>query len=137
MPAAEKSIKKEPEPPKKPSNPFEMSSSSSSKVSSNQVKTEKTFGGPSKDVKVKEETKSPQKSPKKNQAAKSAKAAQGKSSIASFFASKPPSTGTSKVDKSISEATTKIESVKIKDEPVVTSTTNSTSTTSKRPHSSG
>lgn len=139
MPPSEKSIKKEPEVAKKSTNIF---GAAQSKPQPKDVKTEKDSGNTSKDIKVKEEKKSPTKSsPKKNQPAKGAKAPPG---IASFFASKPSTSkvanvekSTSKVanvEKSISEATSKIENVKIKEEPTK-STADETKNSSKRSHS--
>lgn len=129
-------IKKEAEVAKKPSNPFGFNS----KPQPKEVKTEKGSGGSVKDVPVKVEKKSPQKtspqkaSPKKNQTSKTTKAPQGKpSSIASFFA-KPSTSSAPKADKSVSEAASKIERVKIKDEPVET-TANDSKNANKRPHS--
>lgn len=134
IPPTEKSIKKEPAPVKKPSNLF---GTVQSKPQPKDVKAGKDSGSHSKDVTVKEEKKSPTKSsPKKSQPAKTSKAPQGKSSIASFFA-KPSTSSTStasKVNKSVFEAAAKIESVKIKDEPVET-TVNDSKNAIKRPHS--
>lgn len=112
IPTTEKPMKKEPEPPKK-TNIFgaAQSKSAQSKSKSNQTNVEKNDSG-SEDVKVKQETSSPKKqSPKKQAPAK-----QNKSSIASFFGSKPSTSNASKTNKSVSEATKKIESVKIKEE---------------------
>lgn len=128
-------MKKEPEVPKKPSNPFGFNS----KPQSNDVKTEKSSGSNLKEVQVKEEKKSPQKtSPRKNQSSKATKAPPGKpSSIASFFA-KPSTSSAPKADKSVSEAAAKIESVKIKDEVIVkdeVAAANDSKNANKRPHS--
>lgn len=124
----------DPPAPKKPTNIF--SAVPSKPAQSKDVKSEKNAINTAKEVKKEEKT-SPSRtqSPKKGQApSKSAKAPQAKSSIASFFSSKPStSTTTAKPDKLVAEATTKIESVKIKDEPVEV-TTNETKNTHKRPH---
>lgn len=130
-------VKKEPTVAKKPSNIFGAAQSKPS--STKDVKNESGSANSSKDVKVKEEKTSPKFSPKKNQpAAKpSAKGQQGKSSssIASFFAK--PSTSSvpsTKHDKSISDAASKIEKVQIKDEPIE-KVKNETTNTNKRQHS--
>lgn len=120
----DKSAKKEADPPKK-ANPF--GAVQSKPVPSKETKTTEASG--SKDTKVKEEPVSP----KKNQAP--SKPQQGKSSIASFFG-KSTSSNASKTNKSVADATVKIENVKIKDEPVeVKEPTNETKATQKRPHS--
>lgn len=125
VPESEKSIKKEVDAPKK-SNPFGFAQSNPT-----QNKTNTTDKDSSSNSKVKQEKASPKKqSPKKNQPPP--KAQPGKSSIASFFGSKP-STSNEKVDKSVSETASKIESVKIKDEPVEV-TPNGTKSTQKRAH---
>lgn len=130
----EKSIKKEAAPAKKSSNFFGAVASKS--MQPKDVKPDKDV---SKDVKVKDEKTSPSKvktqSPKKGQApAKTVKSQQGKSSIASFFASKPSTSTTTKAEISVLEATAKIEKVKIKDEPI-TVDSNGTKNTQKRSHS--
>lgn len=125
------SIKKEPEVAKKPTNIF---GTAQSKSQAKDIKTEKDFGNTSKDAKLKEEKKksSPTKSsPKKNQPAKGAKAPPG---IASFFASKPSTSKVTNVEKSVSEAASKIEKVQIKEEPAE-STVNESKNNSKRSHS--
>lgn len=133
VPQSEKAVKKEVEPPKK-SNPFGMTSSKP--ADKKEIKAEQKVTESSKDIKVKEEKTSPKKqSPKKSQPSQQLKAQPGKS-IASFFGSKP-STSTSnavKVNSSVVEATSKIENVKIKDEPVE-ATANGTKNTQKRSHS--
>lgn len=135
----EKSIKKESESTKKSSNFFGTIASKS--MQPKDVKPDKDV---TKDVKVKDEITSPSKvktsgqakSPKQSgQApAKTVKSQQGKSSIASFFASKPSTSTTTKAEISVLEATAKIEKVKIKDEPI-TVDSNGTKNTQKRPHS--
>ncbi|XP_031622883.1 DNA polymerase delta subunit 3 [Contarinia nasturtii] len=125
----DKSIKKEVIPPKK-ANPFGTFQSKASQ--SKEAKPDSASS--SKDAKVKEEKVSPkQSSPKKKQPP--SKAQQGKSSISSFFASKPTSSNASKADKLVADATVKVEKVQIKDEPVDVNTTNDTKATQKRPHS--
>lgn len=128
---AEKSIKKEAEPQKK-SNLFGFAQSKPGQA--NEAKTDKnSTSSKIKDTKVKDEKLSPKKqSPKKSQPPP--KSQQGKSSIASFFGSKPSTSNVTKTEKSVSEATSKIEKVKIKDEPVE-GTPNGTNGTQKRPHS--
>ncbi|XP_055304890.1 uncharacterized protein LOC129569757 [Sitodiplosis mosellana] len=131
VPQAEKSIKKESEPPKK-TNLFGVAASK--QAEKKEVKTVKNESGSSKEAKVKEEKTSPKKqSPKKNQPPSKA---QSSKSIASFFGSKPSSSksNATKADKSVSEATSKIESVTIKDEPVE-ETSSGTKNTQKRFHS--
>lgn len=134
VPPTEKPIKKDPEPQKK-SNNFFGAAQSKAAQSKAEVTAEKNSSDSSKHVaKAKEEKTSPKnQSPKKNQPA--AKQPQGKSSIASFFASKPATSGAPKSDNSISEATSKIESFKIKDEPINT-TPSETKNSQKRPHPS-
>lgn len=131
IPQSEKIVKKEVDPPKK-SNLFGMASSKPAAKKENRAEQKVTES--SKDAKVKEEKTSPKKqSPKKNQS--SQLKAQPSKSIASFFGSKP-STSTSnavKTNNSVAEATSKIESVKIKDEPVEV-TSNDTKNTQKRSH---
>lgn len=99
-----------------------------------EIKSESTSPSSSKDVKSVQSVKSPKKeSPKKNQsAAKVTKQPQGKSSIATFF-NKPTSSSSNKKpqDKSVAEATVKIEQVKLKEEP---ETSNGTANASKNPH---
>lgn len=130
--SVEKSIKKEVEPQKKSTNLFSATASKSLESKDTKLDTKIT-----KDVKVKDEKTSPsnKQSPKKSQApAKTAKPQQGKSSIASFFSSKPSTTASTKPEKMVSEATAKIEKVQIKDEPVESASSESKNT-QKRPYS--
>lgn len=112
-------IKKEVEPPKKPANPFGFKSKPQPKEAEIDKKTVNGL----KDLKIKDE----KISPKKNQPVKTTKAAQGKSSIASFFA-KPSTSSTPRVEKLAPEAARKVESVEIKKDAIH-------SEVKKRPHS--
>lgn len=131
VPPTEKSIKKEAEHPKKTNNIFGAAQSKPVQSKSGHSKEVKNDSS-SKDAKMKEEKSSPKKqSPKKNQPP----AKQSKSSIASFFGSKPTTSNAAKPSaKSVAEATFKIESVQIKDEPIDI-TPNEPQITQKRPFS--
>lgn len=133
IPAPEKSTKKEPETKK---NNFFGAGSSKAPQSKSEKKTETNASDSAKPVVVEQKKTSPKKqSPKKNQS--TSKQPQGKSSIASFFASKPTtSNGSVKSDKSVLEAASKIQSVKIKDEPAEAAPSESKAS-QKRPLSSG
>lgn len=130
-------VKQQPDVAKKPANPFGVVQSKPQPV--RDLKNDNNSASNSKGSKVKEEKTSPKKSPKKNDPpAKSAKGQQGKSSssIASFFASKSSASCVQSThDKSVLDAASKIEKVKIKDEPIKNEVENGTATTSKRHHS--
>lgn len=124
--------KKENEPQKKQIKSFFGASTSKSEPKTETITSTST----SKSKEIKQEKISPRKeSPKKNQS-KSHKQTQGKSSIATFFSSKPTANGTkaSSSDKAISQATIDIEKVEIKDEPVVSPVLNSSKSSLKRSH---
>lgn len=119
--------KKEAEPPKKTN---ALGFSQSKPAQSKTAEPVKNSSGSSKDAKLKEEKSSPKKqSPKKNQPPSKA---QNAKSIASFFGSKPSTSSKTKADKSVAEAASKIESVKIKDEPIEATPSDSKGT-QKRP----
>lgn len=130
-------VKKEPEVKKTSSNFF--GAGQSKPQSAKKVKNESGSAGNSKEINVKTEKTSPNRSPtkKNNQSAAkpSSKTQQGKSSasIASFFGkNQSTSSAPSRThDKSVLDATSKIEKVQIKDEPVE-SVKNEPTNTSKR-----
>lgn len=125
VPPAEKSIKKQMEPPKKAANPF---GAVSLKPQPKEAEIDKKAVNGLKDLKIKDENSSP----KKNQPVKNAKAPQGKSSIASFFA-KPSTSSTPRTEKLAPDAPPKIESVDIKKDTIQSKVENGTKI-QKRPH---
>lgn len=127
-------IEKKPEPTKKPTTSL-FNTAKPKQQKQPEIKTEKpssVLPKPSEHgKKVTPERKSPRKSPRKSQS--NTKPNQVKS-IANFFGSKPTSSTADKkaTAKAVAEATVKIETIEIEDEPETN--TKSSDTSSKNPH---